>query len=63
MEIISIPLEGDLEHQDSTAPSKDPPGDVQVMSAGTGITHSEKMPAARHPLSFCRYGYSPIKRM
>ncbi|WP_375323691.1 pirin family protein [Flagellimonas sp. GZD32] len=42
MEIISIPLEGDLEHQDSmgnTTVIKE--GDVQVMSAGTGIYHSE----------------------
>lgn len=42
MEIISIPLEGDLEHKDSmgnTAIIKE--GDVQVMSAGTGIYHSE----------------------
>jgi len=42
MEIISIPLEGDLEHKDSmnnTAVIRS--GDVQVLSAGTGITHSE----------------------
>jgi len=42
MEIISIPLEGDLEHQDSmgnTTVIRN--GDIQVMSAGTGIRHSE----------------------
>ncbi|MBD0377364.1 MAG: pirin family protein [Flavisolibacter sp.] len=43
MEIISIPLEGDLEHQDSMGNKQViRQGDVQAMSAGRGITHSEK---------------------
>ena len=42
MEIITIPLEGDLKHKDNMGNGtviKN--GDIQVMSAGTGITHSE----------------------
>jgi redox-sensitive bicupin YhaK (pirin superfamily) len=42
MEIVSIPLVGDLHHQDTTGRDKIiKQGDVQIMSAGSGIAHSE----------------------
>lgn len=45
MEIITIPLEGDLAHKDSMGNSEIiRTGDIQVMSAGTGIQHSEFNP-------------------
>lgn len=45
MEIITIPLEGDLQHKDNMGNSEViREGDVQVMSAGTGVYHSEFNP-------------------
>ncbi len=45
MEIITIPLEGDLAHKDSMGNGTTiKSGDIQVMSAGTGILHSEFNP-------------------
>jgi redox-sensitive bicupin YhaK (pirin superfamily) len=63
MEIISIPLEGALEHQDSmgnTATIKQ--GDVQVMSAGTGIFHSEKNKNTDEAVRFLQIWMFPNKR-
>jgi redox-sensitive bicupin YhaK (pirin superfamily) len=60
MEIISIPLEGDLEHKDSmgnVAVIKE--GDVQVMSAGTGITHSEYNPNRNKEVKFLQIWVFP----
>lgn len=63
MEIISIPLEGDLEHKDSmgnTTVIKQ--GDVQVMSAGTGIYHSEYNKNADQPVKFLQIWVFPNER-
>lgn len=63
MEIISIPLEGDLEHKDSmgnTATIKE--GDVQVMSAGTGIQHSEYNKNTDQEVKFLQIWVFPNKR-
>ncbi|MFY7988826.1 MAG: pirin family protein [Flavobacterium sp.] len=49
MEIITIPLEGDLAHKDSMGNGTTiKSGDIQVMSAGTGIQHSEFNPNQNH---------------
>ena len=63
MEIISIPLEGDLEHKDSmgntTVIRK---GDVQAMSAGTGIFHSEYNKNKGEPVKFLQIWIFPNKK-
>ncbi|MFK7905132.1 MAG: pirin family protein [Chitinophagales bacterium] len=63
MEIISIPLEGDLEHKDSMGNvGVIKKGDVQVMSAGTGIFHSEKNRNADKEVKFLQIWMFPNKR-
>src|SRR5215218_3902522 len=63
MEIISIPLEGSLEHQDSMGTKQIiKQGDVQVMSAGTGIAHSEKNASSIEPVKFLQIWVFPNKK-
>lgn len=63
MEIISIPLEGDLEHKDSMGNTQViKHGDIQVMSAGTGIQHSEKNMNHDKPVKFLQIWVFPNKR-
>ena len=64
MEIITIPLEGDLEHKDSmgnTSVIKN--GDVQVMSAGSGVQHSEFNHSKTKQVKLLQIWVIPNKRM
>jgi redox-sensitive bicupin YhaK (pirin superfamily) len=62
MEIISIPTSGDLEHKDNMGNTQViRQGDVQVMSAGTGIQHSEKNKNANQEVKFFQIWVFPNK--
>lgn len=63
MEIISIPLDGDLEHQDSMGnKTVIRNGDIQVMSAGSGVSHSEYNKNTVKPVKFLQIWVFPNKR-
>jgi redox-sensitive bicupin YhaK (pirin superfamily) len=63
MEIISIPLEGDLHHKDSTGRDKIiKQGDVQIMSAGSGIAHSETNANHNKEVKFLQIWVFPKQR-
>ncbi len=63
MEIITIPLKGDLEHKDSMGYSEViKEGDIQVLSAGTGIEHSEHNKNKDQPINLLQLWIFPEKR-
>jgi len=63
MEIFSYVLEGTLEHRDSMGNGRQlRPGEIQLMSAGRGITHSEFNPSRSEPLHFLQVWIEPRQR-
>jgi len=60
MEIISYVLSGVIEHKDSMGNiERLPAGEFQLMSAGTGVTHSEYNPSPTDPLRFLQIWINP----
>ena len=63
MEIFSYVLEGSLAHKDSMGNQRElKPGEIQLMRAGRGVTHSEFNPSATEPARFLQIWITPSER-
>lgn len=63
MEIFSYVLEGSLQHKDSMGNGRIlKPGEIQLMSAGSGVTHSEYNPSTTEGLHFLQIWIEPSER-
>jgi quercetin 2,3-dioxygenase len=63
MEILTWVLDGELQHRDSTGgEGVIRPGELQHMSAGTGVMHSEFNPSSKKPVHFLQIWLQPERR-
>lgn len=63
MEIFSYVLEGTISHKDSMGNARElRPGQIQLMSAGSGVTHSEFNPSKTEPLHLLQIWIEPDRR-
>jgi redox-sensitive bicupin YhaK (pirin superfamily) len=63
MEIFSYVLEGSLAHKDSMGNQRElKPGEIQLMRAGRGVTHSEFNPSSTEPARFLQIWITPSER-
>ena len=63
MEIVSIVLTGQLQHEDSTGGSEVlRPGEIQRMTAGTGVVHSEYNPSDTEEVNFLQLWFMPEQK-
>lgn len=63
MEIISLVLDGQLEHKDSMGNGRViQTGDIQYMSAGSGVVHSEFNPSQEKPVHFMQIWFEPLSK-
>ncbi|MBX7210331.1 MAG: pirin family protein [Verrucomicrobiaceae bacterium] len=63
MEIFTVMVEGTLEHKDSLGNGRQiAPGQIQVMCAGTGVTHSEFNPSQTEPCHLLQIWIHPERR-
>jgi redox-sensitive bicupin YhaK (pirin superfamily) len=63
MEIVTIPLRGTVAHKDSSGgEGVTKSGDVQIMSAGTGVTHSEYNASSTEPLELLQIWVMPERQ-